>query len=436
MGTLGIINSDKEIFSRINQAFSKGGGQEYELRFLEATDEILEFLNYELPEVVVINFSDPQVDLERIISHILDDTWLLNFGIIGLFNQEYTDEEEILRKMKDLNVLTLLEQNRIRTHLLRSVEIIEENYQIIFQREFTKNLFNEASGSFVIDNDILAVPLFAGIGATILAQRGVISPDNKMLLQLALAELIVNGVEHGNCGISYDEQTRAMEEGLSVVDLVNRACQDPDVAAKKVYVDWEIRKDRSIFIIRDEGEGFDVASHLAKVESQDHLSLHGRGIKMANMLGQSLTYNEAGNEVTMTVAHEEGLPREIPAGLSNQEVYQVQKNDIVFREGESSDFLYYISSGTYSVFHRNKHVGMLTVGDIFMGEMSFLLNKKRSATVRAETPGKLIKLSRKNFVNVIREYPHYGIFLSKLLAKRVVRSNARNASLARKVKGA
>jgi CRP-like cAMP-binding protein len=64
-----------------------------------------------------------------------------------------------------------------------------------------------------------------------------------------------------------------------------------------------------------------------------------------------------------------------------------------------------------------------------MGEMSFLLNQRRSASVRADTPGKLILLTRKTFVSVIREYPHYGIFLSKLLAKRLVRSNDRNASL-------
>jgi CRP-like cAMP-binding protein len=64
-----------------------------------------------------------------------------------------------------------------------------------------------------------------------------------------------------------------------------------------------------------------------------------------------------------------------------------------------------------------------------MGEMSFLLNQKRSATIRAETPGKLILLTRKIFVNVIRDYPHYGIFLSKLLAKRLVRSNDQNAIL-------
>lgn len=74
-------------------------------------------------------------------------------------------------------------------------------------------------------------------------------------------------------------------------------------------------------------------------------------------------------------------------------------------------------------------VGALGPEDIFVGEMSFLLNNRRSATVRAETEGKLVKISRRAFVTVIKEYPHYGIFLSKLLARKLVRANNRNSAV-------
>ena len=68
---------------------------------------------------------------------------------------------------------------------------------------------------------------------------------------------------------------------------------------------------------------------------------------------------------------------------------------------------------------------MLTPADIFMGEMSFLLNNRRSATVRAEGEGRLVKIPRKSFVAVIKNYPHYGLFLSKLLARKIARANVR-----------
>lgn len=65
-----------------------------------------------------------------------------------------------------------------------------------------------------------------------------------------------------------------------------------------------------------------------------------------------------------------------------------------------------------------------------MGEMSFLLNNRRSATVIADEDAKLVKISRKSFVEVMKHYPHYGIFLSKLLARKLARSNEERTALA------
>jgi CRP-like cAMP-binding protein len=314
--------------------------------------------------------------------------------------------------------------------LVKNIDIINENYQIIFQRDFTQNLLGGSTGNFTLDNDLLAVPLYAGIGATILSQRGCINPEKKMHLQLALDELLVNAIEHGNCAISYDEKTAALENGKSVVDLVNERCKKAAVKAKKIYFQWEIKLDQTIFTVRDQGEGFNVRDHMKKIREQDLTSLHGRGIRLAATFSSQLKYNKKGNQVKLIIAHDSTVEQELPAGFSKEQIRSVKKGDVVIRENEPSDSLYYIASGKYAVIHKRKQVGSLGPQDIFMGEMSFLLNQKRSAKVKAETAGKLILLTRKTFISVIRKYPHYGIFLSKLLAKRLVRSNDQNANLA------
>jgi anti-sigma regulatory factor (Ser/Thr protein kinase) len=435
MDILGVINSDPAVKKLLETALIANPKVKYDLRFFSGEEEILEFFSYDLPEIVIINFSDPVINIDGIISHIRDDKWILNFGILGLFSGDKETEESLIKKYKSVNVLAMLDHYRVRSHLIKSIQIIEQNYQLIFQREFSRNFLDGASGSFTIENDILAIPLYAGIAATILAQRGLISPDNKMHLQLALGELIVNAVEHGNCGITFEEKTLGMENGLSVVELVAERCKDPLIRNKKVEFLWDIHPEESVFVIRDEGKGFDVKAHLKKIAAQDMMSLHGRGIKMAAALSSELKYNEKGNQVTLILKHDSSVEHEVPVGFSREQVVNVKKGDIVLREDEPSDYLYYIVSGKYSVFHNLKQVGTLSPQDIFMGEIAFLLNQRRSASVRAEGPGKLILLTRKTFVSIIREYPHYGIFLSKLLAKRLVRSNDQNAALMEKVRG-
>lgn len=427
MNLIGVISTNSEINETIRTQFDESFAELYMLRF-PPVEEILEFLNFDLPEIVIFNFSDENIDTANIITQIREDTWLHNFGIIGLFDQEKHQEEELLKELENVNVLAMLNYQRVRSHITKSVEIINNNRQIIFQRELSSKLFERATGSFIIDNDILASSIYASIAATTVAQRGYINPDTKMHLQLALAELLANAIEHGNCGVTYDEKTQFLDKGMSVVDLIQEKCKSSEIAAKRVQFEYDIRPDYFKFVIRDQGDGFNVLSLSEKLRKEGPMSLHGRGIRMAAAMARRLSYNKKGNVVTAIFPHDDVVTRDTPLGFVNQEEVLVQRGDIIFREGEASNFLYYISSGTYSVFHNNQHVGMITPADIFMGEMSFLLNNRRSAAVRAEGNGKIIKITRKEFVMVIKDYPHYGIFLSKLLARKLVRMNERNVA--------
>ncbi|MFP4363968.1 MAG: cyclic nucleotide-binding domain-containing protein [Spirochaetia bacterium] len=427
MSLIGIISSDVALNAQIQQEFANKCGKRYLLRFTETKDGIMELLNFDLPEIVIINFSDPKVDIEAIIEKIRSDSWLHNFGIVGIYNKKDKDEQELYKFTKGLNMLILIERSKLGSHLIKNIHIIDKNRQIIFQWELADKLVEKVSGSFIIDNDPIAVPVYASLAATSMAQRGYISDEAKMNLIIALTELILNGIEHGNCNITYDEKTEFLNHGGSITELVQKKCQDPEVSAKRVTFEWELAPKASKFVIRDEGKGFNVLALKEKLRTRDPLSLHGRGIMMASMFSSRLSYNSKGNVATLIVKHDQHVSKEAPLGFAAEEIVFTQPGDVIFREGESSDFLYYISSGRFKVFHQGREVGILIPSDIFMGEMSFLLNNRRSATVRAESPGKLIKISRRAFISVVKRYPHYGIFLSKLLARKLSRMNRASA---------
>ena len=86
-------------------------------------------------------------------------------------------------------------------------------------------------------------------------------------------------------------------------------------------------------------------------------------------------------------------------------------------------------SGSFGIYSGEKLISTLNVDDMFLGEMSFLLNDRRSATVIARGRSVLMPIQKKTFVNVIKEQPHYGIFLARLLAQRLSRLNATVAVL-------
>ena len=79
------------------------------------------------------------------------------------------------------------------------------------------------------------------------------------------------------------------------------------------------------------------------------------------------------------------------------------------------------NTNSLAVYVNNKLTTVLTPNDLFIGEMAFLLNDRRTATILAVGECKVIKLQKADFLVLIRKNPHYGIFLSKMLAQRLVR---------------
>lgn len=423
MGLVLLINSDTNVRESVRESFARKKPHGFTVKMISTQERALESLNFDLPEVIIINCTDPSLSYKSIVDEVKKDAWLHSFGIIGLYDSESQDERRIAEEFGRLNLLVLLDKSRIKSHLAKSVSITLENRQLIFQRELSMHLSDFSSGSFELENDPLSVPIYAGIAVTNLVQQGNFDPEEKYNLQLALSELLINAIEHGNCGISYEEKYNELKSGKSVVDVITERCKDPVIAAKRVYFEWDIRKYSSSFIIRDEGEGFDVSSVRKSISSQEQMRPHGRGIRMAELFSSSVQYNEKGNEVILTVEHRQKADRGTPEGFAEGEVIFTNPGDEVIKEGEKGDSLYYISSGHFSVYHSNKKVGVLSTADVFMGEMSFLMNNRRSATVITDESGKLVRISRKSFVQAMKNYPHYGIFLSKLLAHKLARSN-------------
>lgn len=426
MSLIGVLSSDDELNRAINRAITSEGDQHHLLRSFAEQEKVEEFLNFDLPEIIILNIGDTSLDWGSLIEKIRGESWLHNFGIIGLYSRKETSEDQLLEEFRDINVLTFLEKGRINTHLHKIIHIIEDNWQIIFQQDITEKLVKKSAGAFIIDNDPLSAQVFAGLAATNLQQRGFISQDQRTQLQIALSELILNGIEHGNCGIGMGEKESYLLSGGSIIELIQEKCADPEIAAKRVRFEWDSDGDSTVFTIRDQGEGFDVAALQRKLKSGGPETVNGRGVLMARKIARRLSYNKKGNVVRLEFAHQAEAERSTPAGFSDEETVNVQPGEVIFQEGESSDFLYYIASGHFGVFHAGSKVGKLSPADIFMGEMSFLLNNRRSAQVKAESRGKLVKISRKAFVSVVKEYPHYGIFLSKLIARKLARANTQS----------
>lgn len=410
-------------------AFIKGQcqamGSEYIPVFFHDKEEVIAYLKYELPEIKMIYFSDQTIEAQTVLDEIGKDPWLHYGGVIAIHDN--LAEKELLESMGDQNVIAILRRSELERGFARLMKILKQNKQILFQRGIQQNLLKNIAGSFVMDNDPLDITTYSNLVTNYLFNANLINKETKEKLHVALLELLINAIEHGNCKIGYDEKTAWLESNRDIMDLIRQKNTDPAVRARKVYFNYTISPEFSRIVIRDEGDGFDWRTRLSAAEETP--GLHGMGMRMASLYVQNLSYNDQGNEVSFEVMHQHNASNTIPAIFDQAQERVFQDGQYICSEGEESDYLYYIVSGTLYVYSKGKLVSSLTPDDIFMGEMSFLLSNRRSATVVSKGTSVLIKISKQDFVNLIKDSPHYGIFLARLLAQRLARLNLRTSRL-------
>ena len=120
-------------------------------------------------------------------------------------------------------------------------------------------------------------------------------PDPEKVV-MGLNDLLVNAVEHGNLGITFEEKTQ-LHEGDRWEGEIQRRLNMPEYAGKYVEVRFERHDEEIHFHIKDQGEGFDWKLY-EELSPEMALSSHGRGIAMAKALCfDRLEYHGVGNEV-------------------------------------------------------------------------------------------------------------------------------------------
>lgn len=125
------------------------------------------------------------------------------------------------------------------------------------------------------------------------------APDPGKLV-IGLQELLINAVEHGNLGLSYQDKTDLLMENRWQEE-VDRRLALPEYRERFVEVLFERLPEAIRFTIRDQGEGFDWTKYL-DFDPARIFDPHGRGIAMARKLSFSaLEYQGKGNSVLATV---------------------------------------------------------------------------------------------------------------------------------------
>ncbi len=411
-----LISNNPQVIEQIQSCFDK-----HEIIDIITKKSEAHLLSIDLPDLIIIDFTDWQLAF-AILDQIVADPWLHYQNIISICSSD-----EVTHRVdghKIINLITAISHFNILRDIPVVLKIIRENKALQYRRSYETSVFTKISGRHAVSNSLLEIEVITNLVAAYLFNANKIDISRKNRIKIALSELFLNALEHGNCEIGFKEKSKWLEAGKGMSELIKEKCKNQNIAKREIRFFYEINQNYSDFTIEDDGAGFDWQKYVSPNEDRVYTRMNGRGIIMAHTLASRLEYNTAGNSVKCSIDHKELSSNNCPAVLSHIRPEIIPQGTTIVKEGDRSSYLYFIYKGSYLVSINDKPISILTPDDIFMGEMAFMLNGRRSATITSISDGEVVMISKKEFIAIIREFPYYSLFLAKILAQRLSKSHS------------
>ncbi len=114
--------------------------------------------------------------------------------------------------------------------------------------------------------------------------------------------------------------------------------------------------------------------------------------------------------------------------MSDDKIIKLEADKFIIREGEDSSQMYFLKSGTMAVYKTkggvDKQIGTIYAGEV-VGEMSFLDQMPRCASVKAITECELLEVPSDKFKKLFDGLPVWYKALVNTLLDRLRRANSR-----------
>ena len=421
-----VFTTNNDLLDRLGKAIPNYDST-YKLRQVTGDDTITEFIDVIVPPLTILDLGSDVFDVEGILGRIASRRLLQHSAVVLISNTDNRTHAEELSTTYP-QIISIIPEAQCESLIGGVYNLFESNPYILCKYELQALYTNQVHDAFTLPSHPVTLPIFALSLSRVMHRFKIISEDQVNVLQLVLSELLMNAVEHGNCGITFQQKKEWLNTHSDTFALIAEKCKDEKIGARKIDLEVTVQKDHIHLELRDQGVGFDWKRFLAEQESTMQPGKHGFGILVASRYTNNLTYNATGNALTFDFPlSPEAIKHRDRRYFSNNKSQVTAKQHEVLIEQHSDtsrlfykhENIYFIIAGTLSVLRDDVEINRLDARDLFCGEMSFLLHRPRNASVAAHTDVRLAELTRREFSDMLGRFPGLSLLLMRAVAVRL-----------------
>lgn len=279
-----LVESSDDIIFSLNE----------DLHFLSVNEAITKHLGYKREDIINVNILD-----------FIQETFSKKYNIARQIAEEYISDlkhhkssvkfrtqfkSRFTHEPKEFSVKLEYAELEGKIDILGKASLISD--------DIISGFLESENQTFCIGNYLSNAELMSQRLTRNLSNK--IKPDDFNRLRIAIREILINAIEHGNLNLTFDEKSQAMMEN-NYFRFIEERQKDSRYCDRKIKIDYTLTEEKVYYIITDQGNGFDHKNLMetpAGIKDGNYLT-HGRGIHMTKQIFDVIKYNDKGNQIIL-----------------------------------------------------------------------------------------------------------------------------------------
>jgi CheY-like chemotaxis protein/anti-sigma regulatory factor (Ser/Thr protein kinase) len=253
--------------------------------------ETLAAIERQVPDIVLTDLRMPGMNGLELVEEIKRKYPFLPVILVTAFGSE-----EIAILALERGAASYVPKRNLSRQLHDTVKQVLEVVQAKRGHQRVQDVLTFSESHFLLDNDSSLIPHLIGHLRENLIGMKLCDQNEAIRVGVALREAIINAIHHGNLEVS-TELLEKSEQAYN--ELLAERSRQPPYRDRRVHVTAKESLEEAIYVVRDEGPGFDPKR---LPDHKDPASLEKtseRGLRLIRSFMDEVRHNETGNEITM-----------------------------------------------------------------------------------------------------------------------------------------
>jgi CheY-like chemotaxis protein len=244
-----------------------------------------------IPDLVLTDLQMPEMDGLELVAAIKVD-----FPLTPVILMTAQGSEEIAAEALRRGAASYVPKKKLGEDLVETVDRVLAAAREDRTHSRLMHHLTDVDAQFVVGNDMALIRSLVSFLQQLVRCMPLGDETERLRVGIAVEEALKNAFYHGSLEVKTGAgwpQRKAIEQ------IVRERLFEEPYRNRRIHVRANVSRSEAMFVIRDEGPGFDASQLPDPADPDSHSKAVGRGIILMRTIMDEVRYNAEGNEVTL-----------------------------------------------------------------------------------------------------------------------------------------